>query len=425
MFSGADVAWAEAVGLADVNPRTDAAPDTQYRVGSITKTFTAAAIMRLADEGKLRLDDPIGAHVPDAAHPAPTLRRLLAHASGLQREFPGEMWETMIDPPRSELLAGIVDAEQVLEPGAHWHYSNLAFALLGEVVERCSGVSWERFVEERFLRPLGLGRTTFEPVPPAARGYFVEPYQDVVRREADITLGRSAAAGQLWSTTGDLARWGAFLVDPNPAVLTPEAVERMHTVQVMAEPDRWTRAWGLGLALERRGDRIFAGHGGAMPGHRAELVYSCAEGIGVAALTNSSVWDRSEDFVLELAEKAIEAMSPEVDLWRPEADAPAPLAGLLGRWWTEGDEFVLRYRGGRLEARLVAAPEWQPPAVFAPDGEDRFRVVSGRERGEVLRVVRDERGEPVKLYWATYPCTRTPEVWGQAPEGGDRGRDLK
>lgn len=199
-------------------------------------------------------------------------------------------------------------------------------------------------------------------------------------------------------------------------MLAPATVEQMHSVQVMAEPDRWLRGWGLGLALHRRGDRVLAGHGGAMPGHLAYFLYSRLDGVGVVVLTNSSVWDRIDDFALELAERALEALPAAAEPWRPEEPAPPELAALLGRWWTEGSEFVVRQRRGRLEARMVAAPEWHPPSVFEPDGQDRFRVVSGRERGELLRVVRDDGGEPVKLYWAGYPCTRTPELWRRSPE---------
>jgi hypothetical protein len=88
------------------------------------------------------------------------------------------------------------------------------------------------------------------------------------------------------------------------------------------------------------------------------------------------------------------------------------IAQLLGRWWSEGDESIFSWRGGRLEARLADAPSGREPSVFEREGEDLYRVVSGRERGETLRVVRDESGEVVKLYWATYPFTRTPEVFG-------------
>ncbi|MBA2357378.1 MAG: beta-lactamase family protein [Actinobacteria bacterium] len=421
VFRDGEVVWSEAVGLAQVESGVEATPEHQYRIGSITKTFTAAAIMQLRDEGRLELDDPLGEHIPGVSHATPTLRRILAHASGLQREFPGEMWEAMVDPPREELLAGVVDAEQVLPPGEHWHYSNLGYALLGEVVARVAGMPAERYLQERILEPLGLSRTTWLPESPSARGYLVEPYQQGVRPEAELVLQRSAPIGQLWSTTGDLARWGAFLADPDPSVLEPATVEQMHAVQVMAEPDRWLLAWGLGPMLHRRGDRIFGGHGGAMPGFLAMLVYSRREKIGAVVLANSSVWPALEETALTLAERAIEAFPLEEEPWRPGTPAPDEIAPLLGRWWTEGMEFVLSYRADRLEARLVDAPRERPPAVFEAEGADRFRVVSGRERGELLRVARDEAGEPVRLYWATYPCTRTPEVFGSAaPDAGQR-----
>ena len=102
----------------------------------------------------------------------------------------------------------------------------------------------------------------------------------------------------------------------------------------------------------------------------------------------------------------------ERERWAPEESPPAEIAPLLGRWWSEGDETIFSWRGGRLEARMADSPRERDPSVFEPEGEDRFRVVSGRERGEVLRVARDEAGEAVKLYWATYPFTRTPEVFG-------------
>jgi hypothetical protein len=149
-----------------------------------------------------------------------------------------------------------------------------------------------------------------------------------------------------------------------------------------------------------------------MPGFRAELAYSRSERIGAVMLVNSSAWPTGEDTALRLVEAALDGLGLQPEAWKPEEPAPPELAALLGRWWTEGSEFVLRYRQGSLEARMVDAADWAQPSVFEPDGPDRFRVASGRERGEILRVVRDERGEPVKLYWATYACTRTPEIWG-------------
>jgi CubicO group peptidase (beta-lactamase class C family) len=412
VFRSGEVVWADALGLADVEGGRDATPDTQYRIGSITKTFTAAAILQLRDAGLLDLDDRIGEHLPDVPHTAPTLRRLLSHLSGLQREPPGEIWESLRPPSRDEFLASLADAEQILGPGAHWHYSNLGFALLGEVVERVSGTPYREHVEERLLRPLGLARTSFAPEEPAARGYLVDEYSDAVNSEQDVDLSGTAASGQLWSTTADLARWASFLSGPDPSVLAPSSATEMRAVQTMMDTERWEVGWGLGLGLYRRGDAIWAGHGGAMPGQVAALVFRPQDSIGAAVLANSGAFPGPESLALALAEKALELEPTEPDAWRPAEQPPADVAGLLGAWWSEGYEHVFRWRDGRLVADLPIAPEHRRRSVFAPEGSDRWRVAEGRERGELLRVIRDEAGVPVKLYWATYPFTRTPQVFG-------------
>lgn len=414
VFRGGDVEWSEAVGLADVEQGVEATPDTQYAVASITKTFTAASVLQLRDEGRLDLDDELSRHLPEAAHGTPTLRRMLAHASGLQREPPGEIWESLVFPAEEELLSRLAEAEQVLPPAAAWHYSNLAFALLGHVVGRVSGTPFRDYVEQRLLRPLGLERTTWGPGDGAALPYFVEPYSDAVRREPVLELGGKGGESGLYSTVGDLARWGAFLCDPDEAVLSPASVAELHDLQIMAEPD-WTLGWGLGVELWRRGERIFGGHTGGFPGFVSILAYSRRERIGAVLLTNSGRWSRLSQAGLDLAEAALEELAPEREAWRPEEPPPEEILPLLGRWWSEGDETIFGWREGRLEARVADAPPEREPSVFEPDGEDRFRTVSGRERGELLRVVRDEQGEVVRLYWATYPFTRAPEVFGSPP----------
>jgi len=413
VFRGEELAWSEATGLADVEQGVDASPDTQYAVASITKTFTAASVLQLRDEGKLDLDDPLSKHLPEAAHGTPTLRRMLAHASGLQREPPGEIWESLAFPDEEELLAGLEEAEQVLPPMAAWHYSNLAYALLGIVVARLSGTPFRDYVQERLLAPVGLKRTTWGPGENAALPYFVEPYSDSVRRQPVLELGGKGGESGLYSTVGDLARWGAFLCDPDESVLAPSSAAEMHDLNVTADAN-WTRGWGLGIELWRRGERVFGGHTGGFPGFLSILCYSRRDRLGAVALTNASNWPNLSPTGLELAEAGLEELAPEPETWRPEAAPPVEIAPLLGRWWSEGDESIFSWRGGRLEARLADAPPGREPSVFEPEGEDRFRVVSGRERGETLRVVRDESGEVVKLYWATYPFTRTPEVFGSS-----------
>jgi CubicO group peptidase (beta-lactamase class C family) len=411
VFSGGELAWSDAAGLADVEQRVEATTDTQYPVASITKTFTAASIMRLRDEGKLDLDDPLSRHLPEAAHGTLTLRRMLAHAAGLQREPPGEVWETLQFPDEQELLATLGDAELVLSGDTAWHYSNLAYALLGHVVTRLSGRRYHDYVRETFLEPLGLGRTTWGVTPPAARPYFVEPYSDSVRLEAELELGGKGGESGLASTVGDLARWGAFLCDPDEAVLSPAAVAEMHEVRIMAEPD-WSLGWGLGIELWRRGEHLFGGHTGGFPGFVSILAYSRRHKVGAVFLTNSGSWTKLSDTGLRLAEAAVEELASEPEAWAPEEAPPPEVEPLLGRWWSEGLETIFSWRHGKLEARSAAAPAEREPSVFEQEGEDRFRTVSGRERGEVLRVVRAEDGSVVRLYWATYPFTRTPEIFG-------------
>ena len=403
-----EVVWQEALGLASVEPEEPATPDTQYRVGSITKTFTAAAVMQLRDAGELSLDDRLEQHVPDAHHGSLTLRRMLAHMSGLQREMPGYVWETLEFPDRAGLVSGLADAQQVLAPGARWHYSNLAFALLGEVVARRSGLEYEDYIRERLLEPLGLTRTTFEQTKPAANAYFVEPYADRVRPEENVIKGAFAAAGSLWSTTADLARWGVALVDGSEGVLPRATAEEMRGFQSMADLEEWKLGWGLGLMLLREGDRIFVGHGGAMPGFLAGLAISPKERSGAVVLVNSGAGVKVEELTRKLAVVAAEAYPAEPEPWRPVEGVPLELEPLLGRWWSEGTEIVIRYRNGKLEAREAEAPASAPPAVFEADGADRFRGVSGPEQGEPLEVVRGSDGAVEKLYWATYPMTRTP-----------------
>src|SRR5262245_40532307 len=184
VFRDGEVLWRRALGVADVARGESATTDHAYRIGSITKTFTAVCILQLRDALVLGLDDPLRTHIPEA--PAgPTIGDALSHLSGLQREPPGEIWETMRPPSREELLGGLEDAERVLRPREAWHYSNLAFGLLGEIVARRSEGDYESVLRSRVLEPLGLTRTGFDAPGPRATGYFVDPYSDRVTIERD------------------------------------------------------------------------------------------------------------------------------------------------------------------------------------------------------------------------------------------------
>jgi CubicO group peptidase (beta-lactamase class C family) len=399
-----ELVWELAVGAADVESGREATPGTQYRLGSITKTFTAAAVMQLRDEGGLDLEDTLDKHVEGAKH-APTIRRLLSHTSGLQRETHDDAWLRQRFADVDELLDTLDRAEGVLPPGARFHYSNLAFALLGILVERVSGISYREYVETRVLKPLHLGQTSFDPQDGAATGYLVQPYVEGVWTEAPVTTGAWISAGQLWGTVRDLARWAAFLANPtDEAVLRRETVEEMRTLQSLDDHVHWTGGYGLGLQLLRDGERILAGHGGSMPGFIAGVFFSPADKIGVSGLTNSS-GARLVAFLEKLLSATVGTWPVPPKPWQVEDAPPDDVVPMLGIWFMEGDEIIFRWREGRLEAQFRDAADWDAPAVFRREGGDRWRIVSGFEHGEVLRV------EPERMVLAGYPVTREPTVW--------------
>jgi CubicO group peptidase (beta-lactamase class C family) len=349
--------------------------------------------------------------VPGAAHDL-TIRGLLTHLSGIQREVPGDVWETLEMPTRDELLPRLAEAERVLAPNAYWHYSNLAFALLGEVVTRVSGEPCERYLAERVLAPLAMTDTTWEPRAPTATGYLVDPYADTVRREAVIEGRAVAPAADLWSTAEDLCRWAAFIADPDPAVLARETMTEMRTFQSMVDLTKWRLGYGLGFALYRVDDRIFAGHDGAHAGYLAHVSALPDARTGAAVLTNSAAGVTISVLGVQLSAAVADAFPPVAEEWRPADAPPTELEGVLGRWWTEGHELVFSFRDGRLESLFPEARLDLGRSVYEQEGPDRYRVIEGYERGELLRIVRDNGGRPVKMYFATYPVTREPQTFG-------------
>jgi CubicO group peptidase (beta-lactamase class C family) len=404
-----ELIWQNAVGVADVGADRAATSATQYRLGSITKTFTAAAIMQLRDAGKLDLEDTLDRHVEGAAQ-RPTIRRLLSHASGLQRETQDDSWLTLRFAQPDELLETLAGAELVLPSGARFHYSNLAYALLGIVVERTSGMPYKDYVPERLLQPVGLTRVSFEPEPPAAKGYLAQPYADGVWETMGVETGAWASAGQLWGTASDVCRWGAFLADPDESVLSRSSAEEMRTVQVIDDHERWLSGYGLGLGLRRDGDRILAGHGGSMPGFIAQLMFSAKDKVVAAALTNESEAALGE-LSLALVSTVFEEWPVAPDAWQIGEPPPDDVVPLLGIWFMEASRLVLRWRDGKLEARFDGIPDWQPSSIFEQEGDDRWRTISGPEHGEALRIQRTADGSVERMVWAGYPVTREPGPW--------------
>lgn len=229
-----------------------------------------------------------------------------------------------------------------------------------------------------------------------------------------METGAWASAGQLWGTAGDISRWGAFLADPDESVLAKSSAEEMRTVQAISDHERWLSGYGLGLGLYRDGDRILAGHGGAMPGFIATLVSSAKEKVVVAALTNESEADLG-DLGVSLLGTTVDEWPVAPEAWRIGEPPPDEVAPLLGIWFLEAARIVFRWREGKLEARIDGVSEWQPPSVFEREMDDRWRTVSGLEHGEALRIVRGDDGSVERMVWAGYPVTREPGPW-RVPE---------
>jgi CubicO group peptidase (beta-lactamase class C family) len=391
-------------GVGESEPESD----TQFRIGSISKTFTAALVMQLRDDGRLRLEDRLDQHVGGTVAGHLTLRQLLSHTSGLSQEPPGPFWEAT-GRTRDELLRGIRDEDFVLQPGQAYHYSNVGFALLGQVVEHLRGQSWEDALRERILQPLGLTRMTYAPTAPFAQGWRVHPFANTLRPEPHADTGAMAPAGQIWSTPTDLVRWGTFLADPDPAVLHPDTVDEMATPVVMADTRAWTSAYGLGLDIVRYGERLVIGHSGSMPGFSARLSVARREQV-VAALVTNAWGGRHGTFVRDAVETILETRN-ETTPWQAEA-VPDEIVPLLGTWWYRGLALVFTYRDSGL---YLGQPHVQPPVTrFEPVDADTFRCSAGSMRGEVLHVIRDEQGVPIVLDINTWLLVRTHDD----PRGG-------
>ena len=405
------------VGTTEAGVAAVPTDDTQYRVGSITKTFTATLVMQCRDDGLLSLDDELGKYVPDTKHGGLSIRRMLCHFSGLQREPHGDIWESGAGPDLSTLLSGLEQTDAVLPPGRAFHYSNLAYSLLGEVVARLRGAAWADVLRDRILGPLGMDRTTTAAVPPQAHGYLVDPYADRVWPEPLFPGFAFAPAGELWCTPRDLGRWAAFLADPVADVLSADTLDEMCHPQAMFDLDGWLLAWGLGLMLHRRGERVLVGHDGAMPGFLAGLAVRRPEKVGAVVFANTSAGAEPGELAVALTLDVVDGDPALPTAWRVGPPVASEDEELLGRWWSEGSEFVFAVEDGKLIARRTDLPQSKPPAVFEKVTADLYRTVSGREHGELLRIVRDEQSGAVsKMYWATYPFTRRPTTFGPHPD---------
>ncbi|GGW45094.1 serine hydrolase domain-containing protein [Streptomyces xantholiticus] len=391
--------------------------DTQYRIGSITKTFTAVLVMRLRDEGLIDLDDALEKHLPGTGAGEVTVAQLLGHSAGLSAEAPAPWWERTPGSMRPELPDVLGDGAGMHPAGRRHHYSNPGYTLLGSLVEAARGVSWEEALRREILEPLGLSRTTTQPRAPRAGGWAVHPWADVMLPEPAEDLGLMAPAGQLWSTAADLCRFAAFLATGHDLVLGAESVREMRTPSVPPETGEWNGNYGLGLQILRSQGRTLVGHSGSLPGFLAALWVSVEDGVAAVALANATSGPLTATVAADLVHIVADAEPRIPEPWRPLPEVDQVLLALTGPWYwgtytyglrlvSEGGLELEPLRGGGRRSR------------FRAHGKEAWIGLDGYYAGETLRVVRRDDGSVSHLDLGSFVFTREPYGPMDAVPGG-------
>lgn len=390
--------------------------DLQYRIGSITKTFIAVAVMRLRDAGRLDLNDPIDTHVPGTPFGTATVAQLLSHTGGVSAELPGSWWERSKGLDTAQLHTAWEHGAVVDRPGNAFHYSNLGFAVLGELVSRAAGRDWDAVVTDDILTPLGMTRTSALPQPLHAKGWAVHPHADVLLPEAVQDTAAMGPAGQLWSTVPDLARWAAFLMGDTGGVLSADTVAEMCEPLALYNGPAWTAAHGLGVTVWNLKGRRLVGHGGSMPGFQAGLMVerdTSTATVEVLNCTTPTKVDGVEDAFDIMAECQPRLPRP----WVADASVPAELLELTGSWFWGTSQGTLRLESqGWL--KLDAVSGMVSTSRFRPNGDGSWTGLDSYYRNEILRVVRDDSGAVTHLDVGTFVFTRRPYEPGGVIPGG-------
>ncbi|MDO0934605.1 serine hydrolase domain-containing protein [Streptomyces sp. DG2A-72] len=397
------------------------APDenVQYRIGSITKTFTAVLVLRLRDEGVLDLGDQLEKHLPGTGAGEATIAELLAHTGGLAAESPAPWWERTPGTLRPE-LADVLGKQPFVHPvGRRFHYSNPGYTMLGALVEKLRGAAWEDVLRREVLEPLGLNRTSAQPQAPHAGGWAVHPWADVMLPEPTEDLGRMAAAGQLWSTTEDLARFAVFLAKGDSRVLSAETVREMRTPAAPADAADVVdgATYGLGVQLQSRDGRLLVGHSGSLPGFLANLTMSVEDDVAAVVLANCTsgplLGSVGADLVCIVADA--EPRIPEP--WRPLPEVDRSALELTGQWYWGTHAFALRLTAAE-GVSLEPLSGTGRRSHFRSNGDGTWTGLEGYYAGELLRAVRRADGTVDHLDLASFVFTRQPYDEAASVPGG-------
>ena len=384
-----ELIWAKAFGYADREKSVAASLDDIYFIASQSKLFTAVALLKLRDEGRLQLDDPASKFLPEFSNinnrfsdaPAITIRHLLTHTSGLPSEAAFPYWTDFNFPEMEQILKKLPQQETSYPAETMWKYSNLAYALAGEIVAVVSGAPYVEYIRRHILDPLGMTDTGLlcpgEPKP-LVKGYG-RRMPDGNRKLRPFTYTRAMApCGGFSSTVGDMARFAAWIFRlrerGGTEILKSSSLKEMQRVHWLM-PD-WQSGWGLGFGITHTKDRDIVFHGGWVAGSRTNLALSLKEKVAVITMQNTDdattlVVDRVFEWVVPAINQAVvpEAKAPCADpLWEK-------YTGLYRSDFK--DSQVLIYQDRLVWINPTAANPAETMYTLIPAGENTFRMEGG------------------------------------------------
>jgi CubicO group peptidase (beta-lactamase class C family) len=279
-------------GFADLATRRRAGAVTEFRIGSVTKQFTAAAIMKLVEQGKIRLDDPLAKYLPDfdTGGRTVTIRQLLNHASGIPNYTAQPGFGAIAAKPdltAQDVLKLVSGAPFDFEPGTGWRYSNTNYYLLGLIIEKVTGQPYGDFVQNRLFKPLGLTRTRYDSgdasVADRALGYAFDPATNARPLADPLSMTGPFSAGAIASTAGDLLRWQIALTGGR-AVSAASFQQMSGSTVKIGQGDA---AYGFGLMVDRIGGMRRIWHNGGINGFNSVLTWWPDLGLRTAVISNS------------------------------------------------------------------------------------------------------------------------------------------
>ena len=411
IVQGGELIWSGGFGVTDLETGETPNSRTIARVASITKTFTATAILQLRDEGKLALDDPLTMHIPEFAQVRErggrvedvTLRRMLTHYSGLSAETPGLSWAADEFPTREQILSTLPDTEVVIPADSQWKYSNRAYGLLGEVISRASGTDYIEYMRSNVIDPVGLKSTVFDLTDELRPEFYIgydsvvpgDESRDEVRIAAYRHLNGVMSCGQLHSNVEDLAMWISFQFREDGGersgaqVLKGRSLHEMHRPQYI-EPD-WSSGQCLSWRVFRIEDRVYHNHGGGIHGFGSLMAYNIPTKTGVIILANAWPLVGVEPIARHVIETFLTGnLGPEIVVKPAEVPEPSPApegySAYIGYYIAEpGIPANVDYRDGHLWLTAPGSSGYSihAPAQFdASDFDGTFILRGSRGSGE-------------------------------------------